>query len=102
MIFFEKQTIYFFKILQADDPQIHHPASLGKSRAVADNVSIHESHQPSRNGPAHNRHGSNTAQGRYKRFDHRSRTSADEQTNAGTNPCAYSNRPHDNGHYRRF
>ena len=102
MIFFEEQTIYFLKILQTDNPQLHHPASLGKSRAVADNVSIHESHQPSKIVPFHNRHGSNTAQGRYKRFDHRSRTSADEQMYVWTDPCAYSNRPHDNGHYRRF
>ena len=30
MIFFEEQTIYFLKILQTDNPQLHHPACLGK------------------------------------------------------------------------
>ena len=77
--FFEKHTIDFLKILQADDPQLQHAASLSHSRAVADDIPIHGAHQPSGIGPAHNRHGNNTALDRCRRCNRTLRRSAHNQ-----------------------
>ena len=94
--------IDFLKIIQADDPKLHHLASLGNGGAVADDIPIHEPHPPSGNEPAQSKHGSSTARDMYKRHVRTSRTAADGQKTAGTDPGARSNRLRDSGHCRRF